>query len=59
MSKKNTFLGEKKYIIHLVKNNNLIETKPMNFEEAQTRLEEEKQNPYVKNIYIQEVTEIV
>jgi hypothetical protein len=59
MAKKNAFSGETKYIIHLIKNNNLIEIRPMSFEVAMERLQEEKQNPYVKNIYIQEVTEIV
>lgn len=53
------FLGEKKYIIHLIKNNNLIETRPLSFDETVIRLEEEKQNKNVKNIYVQEVIEIV
>jgi len=57
MAKQN-FQGEKKYIIHLIKNQNLIETKPLSLEEVIERLEIEKENRFVKKIYVSEVIEI-
>jgi|688.fasta_scaffold173406_1 hypothetical protein len=57
MAKQN-FQGEKKYIIHLIKDKNLIETKPLSLEEVIERLEIEKENRFVKKIYVSEVIEI-
>ena len=57
MAKQN-FQVEKKYIIHLIKNQNLIETKPLSLEEVIERLEIEKENRFVKKIYVSEVIEI-